>query len=533
MSSTIDSGSPERAAAPRRRAPPRTKQDVIVVGGGPAGAVAAWTLARQGVRVAVIERARFPREKVCGDFVEPAGLRILASMGCLSPLESTAPLPITRSRAFIDARQVYCGKVPYYGSHDPSLQERLPAHGYIVPREQLDLQLLDAARAAGAVVYDGCAAKHVTRDSNERMQVDVDTGSKQMRLMAPLVVGADGTESIVARSAGLNRHDPRYLSVSQRGYVDGIDVEHGEATIWFDAEMYPGYGWLFPMAGGMANVGVGVLSEACARHGLSVPTLFRAFIEKLRRHHPGCAGIRLQRRPLGGIVKAYGGIGPNHFDGGLLIGDAGSFVDPMTGEGITQGMESAQLAATTLLSALANGRFDANQLGQYERDFRAYFDPSMRLLDLCATVMRNRYLSEFWLRSVTRGFHEATVDPTFARVAGAAFGGLELRPTAVLSQVMAKVGRHIARGSAGALLDALSGRQRSDNAFVDDFDAWRRGMLASLRADPAWHFGWLRDVAGKSTRLLWTSQSPRLHGPGRPHGAARSGSNSTSATRPS
>src|SRR6266545_5398243 len=101
--------------------------DVIVAGGGPAGSTLAWDLARRGVRVLLLERARFPREKVCGDYVEPRGLRILERMGCLAQLEEAEPLPITHSATFVGWECRYSGEIPFYG---PS--EDLPLHGYII-----------------------------------------------------------------------------------------------------------------------------------------------------------------------------------------------------------------------------------------------------------------------------------------------------------------------------------------------------------------------------------------------------------------
>ena len=150
------------------------------------------------------------------------------------------------------------------------------------------------------------------------MRVDVRSRLRNFTLISRLVVGADGTESIVARSFGLARSDRRYMAISQRAYVEGVSVERGEATICFDDDLFPGYGWMFPMTGGRANVGVGVLSESCHRYGISVPKLFAAFVEKLRIRHPGCARCASSAKPLGGVVKTYGGIGRNHFDGGVL-----------------------------------------------------------------------------------------------------------------------------------------------------------------------------------------------------------------------
>ena len=101
------------------------------------------------------------------------------------------------------------------------------------------------------------------------------------------------------------------------------------------------------------NLGVGILSETRNTFGLHVPELFASFVERLRDVRPGYETLELCAPPIGGIVKTYGAAGPNHFDGGVLVGDAGSFVDPMTGEGITPAMESALLASPILVDALA------------------------------------------------------------------------------------------------------------------------------------------------------------------------------------
>ncbi len=484
--------------------------DVIVVGGGPAGSAMGWSLARRGVRVAILERAIFPREKVCGDFVEPAGLRILEAMGCIDALDAPSRLPITTNRVYFGPRLAYRGEIPYYeGGHG------LPAHGYIVPRDQLDTVLLERARAASATVLQGCAALDVRRDG-ETMAVDARDATRDFTLRARLVIGADGVESTVAKSAGLRRTDRRHIGISQRAYVEGLDVEGGEATIWFDEDQVPGYGWMFPMPGGRANVGVGMLSESCHRFDLSVPRAFAESIQRLRIRHPGCANARLASRPIGGVVKMYGGIDRNHFDGGLLIGDAGSFVDPMTGEGITQGMESALIASQTVLDALEKGRFDAAFLSRFDRDFRSYFDPPMLYLSLCAVMMRNWHFREFWWRSTLRGFEKAQSDPDFARVAGSAFGGLNLQPQAIVGQIWSSIFAHLAQGGVQAIGDLVSGRGFRAGGLAGDVEAWQRAWTASLKDDAAWHFSWLADVAktlGRVLPSLMSTDNARVRGP--------------------
>ena len=391
----------------------------------------------------------------------------------------------------------------------------MPAHGYIVPRDQLDTVLLANAEALGATVFRGAMAAGVRRE-NDVMHVDIKNADGASTLMAPLVVGADGVQSVVARSAGLRRTDRRHIGVSQRAYVEDIEIDGGEAMIWFDEDQYPGYGWMFPMHGGRANVGVGLLSETCERFDMSVQNQFRASIERLRLRHPGCAKARLASKPLGGAVHMYGGIVRNHFDGGILVGDAGGFVDPMTGEGITQGMESAVIGARTLFAALEQGRFDTAAMASYERDFRAYFDPAMLYLCFCATVLRNRHFAEYGVRATKRGFEKAQGDRDFGRVSGAAFGGLDVQPQLMVGQIWKGVLGHLMEGGKAALGDLLRGRGANAGGLAGDLSAWQRGWTASVKDDARWHYSWLADVARAMARLgpsLKGAENPRLRGP--------------------
>ena len=502
---------PRRAQAAGTGARTAARQaDVVVVGGGPAGATMGWALATRGVRVAILERTQFPREKVCGDFVEPRGLKLLRAIGCLPRLEGSARLPITHVAMFLEGQSAYRGRIPFYGS-----TPELPSHGYIVPRDELDTELLASAGRAGATVFENCAASAVERRDGQ-VTIAARHQGQPVVFRARFVVGADGAHSIVARSAELLREDPRYVAVSQRAYVDGVSVETGEAAFFFDRDLFPGYGWMFPMPGGRANVGVGILAEARTRWGLTVPQIFQAFIDKLRAQHPGCRRARLSSKPLGGIVRTYGCAGPNHFDGGVLIGDAGCFVDPMTGEGITPAMESALLAAPVVTSALEQGRTDAACLSPYEAAFRGYFDPSMRYLDFCAAVMRNRHMRDFWLGVVARGCRKAQQDETFARMAGAGFGGLNVQPLDILTRMWAKLVEDAGGESARLWLDLVSGRAPAAPAWWHDVSAFSDGWWRSMFDDPAWHASWTSDVLEKWTavsRALSSTADPRLHGP--------------------
>jgi len=467
-----------------------------------------WALARKGIRVAVLDRAHFPREKVCGDFVEPRGLRLFQTMGCLDELESRDPLAITHVSLLLKGVTAYRQRIPFYDG-----QGDLPQHGYIVPRDVLDERVLAAAAHAGADVRQGCNVRAVERTS-VGVAVRYLDGTSERSLKARLVVGADGTQSIVARAFDLLVNDPRAMAVSQRAYVEGVELERGEAAFVFDRDLFPGYGWMFPMSQGRANVGVGILAEAKVRANINVPQLFQSFLKKLKRIHPGCADIGLASKPIGGIVKTYGGAGPNHFDGGILIGDAGCFVDPMTGEGITPAAESALIGAQVIEEALEQGRSDAAFLSRYERRFRSYFDPSMIYLDLVASMMRNPHFGDFWLSVVSRGCAIAMRNPKFARTGGAAFGGMDVRPLQTVGQIWAQgLGQFVADGSRFAS-NVIQGKNVSMPSLAD-VARWQTAWWTSVADDPAWHARWVRDLVGKWLRAPGRTRlrDPRTAGP--------------------
>ena len=316
---------------------PDRRFDVLVIGAGPAGSVAALVLARGGARVALVDKARFPRDKACGDLVGPRGVQLLSDLAIEVPLAETVGDMIVVGPT---GRRV---RLPCYPG------TTYPGYGLASPRASLDATLQEAAVSAGAEPFVGRAAEPLFRDTS----LDGFVLSGGERLCADVVIGADGASSRVAEVAGLVDSTRVLWGFALRAYVDDpVQVPH--IVLWEPAAWrgFPGYGWLFPGVGGRANVGLGLGVLSDRRAGARAAQHFDSFLEHLWRL--GVLDARLTpssvRNRLGGWLK-LGMVGTTPARGRvLLVGDAAGLVNPLQGEGISQAMRSGRAAAEAVLA---------------------------------------------------------------------------------------------------------------------------------------------------------------------------------------
>lgn len=324
-------------------------RDVVVVGGGPAGAAAATFLRQRGRDVLLLDEARFPRDKVCGEGVSPEAWRLLAAMGALARVERLQPWPLRGMR--LTAPDGTCFEGRYVGSERP---------GFATRRQALDHALLEAARDAGAEVREETRVSGLVVESGNVTGVIASGPRGEETLRARLVVGADGRRSVVARQLGLLREHRSLRKFAVRGYWEGM------AGLGEIGEMHVGgggYCGVAPLSSDSANVAF-VLDQQELRdaagdlEGFYRRTLFR---------WPRVAG-RLAAALLVEPPRAVGPlalIAPRLFaPGALLVGDAGGFFDPFTGEGVTLALRSAEIAAPYADEYLATGNLAA--LGRYD-----------------------------------------------------------------------------------------------------------------------------------------------------------------------
>ncbi len=308
--------------------------DALVVGAGPAGSVAALVLARGGARVALVDKARFPRDKACGDLVGPRGLQVLADLGIEEPSSCRVGDMIVMGPTGRSVRL-------------PSFPARTyPDHAVTMPRARFDAILRDAALASGAEPVTGRVVDPIgSGDGLAGFML-----SDGRRLCADVVIGADGALSRVATAASLVDPSRVLWGFAVSAYIEEL-VRLPHIVLWEPEpwRIFPGYGWLFPGVDGCANVGLGLGLRADRSGAVAATDRFDAFIDHLRRL--GVLSRRPSRRPdlRGGWLKMgmIGTIPARRRT--LLVGDAAGLVNPLQGEGISQAMRSGRTAAEAVL----------------------------------------------------------------------------------------------------------------------------------------------------------------------------------------
>ena len=345
--------------------------DVLVVGAGPAGSATATLLARAGHSVLLVDRATFPRDKACSEYMSPEAVRILARLGVLESLERAGAFPL-EGMALTGPRGGRAhGKFALAG-HTP-----FRPCGLSISRRILDHQLLGAARAAGARVLEKHCVEDLLYDAGwVAGAVLRNPAGQRHSVRARLTVGADGLRSVVARLLGRRVHGPS-RRMAFVAHVAGVADMGPSAELHFRDDAYIG---LNPIGHDQTNVALLVPSGRASEAGAGVEQFFSDTLREFPEVGERVAAGTVVRRILATgpfAVRSSRIVAP----GALLVGDAADFFDPATGDGIYCALRGAELAAEVAAPALSRpGPVGVDLLARYRiLRRRAFF--TKRVLD--------------------------------------------------------------------------------------------------------------------------------------------------------
>ena len=368
--------------------------DAIIVGAGPGGATAATFMAEAGLRVLLLDKDRFPRDKVCGDAISGRSIDVMRELGVTEQLlqaDSLDSWGITFAAP--------SGKVVSIPITRDFSQPVPPA--FVCTRQLFDQILFDRACAAGVDIRQQTPVEDLLWDDDRVVGVRLKNNPQSIH--AKLVVGADGAYSAVVRALGMPQLEEKYYAAAVRAYYEGVAGFHEKnfMEIHFLDVCVPGYFWIFPMGPGRANVGVGMLSRDLKARGVQLKELLDACV-----NHPRF-GSRFEAARRVGAVKGWGlplGSKPRPMagHGWMLVGDAASLIDPFTAEGIGNAMASGRSAAQWAARACAAGDFSAAFLAGYEREVQGYLRNELRLSHALQRLTGWRALLDFVIGKAAR-----------------------------------------------------------------------------------------------------------------------------------
>lgn len=353
---------------------------VIVVGGGPAGSSSAYFLASQGIDVMVVDRARFPRDKVCAEYLSPECSRILDRMDALIATEATGAAHLSGMRVQAPNGAVIHGE--FAANHGfAGFRDR----GLAVRRTLLDSILLNRARTAGAHFSEATRVTGMAIEGKRVTGITVLQQGRQRVLKADLVIGADGLRSVVARRLGLHRSSRWPRRIALVSHYTGVAEVGGFGEIFVDRS---GYFGIADVGNGVTNVALVVPVSRAAEVAADRTEFFEQWIaERPHLSERFASALRLEPVRATGPFASFAKRA--WLPGAALVGDAADFFDPFTGEGIYAALRGGELLADSIAAAVRTGRAKAvdGALAAYAAKRKSEFKGKWKVERLVGSVI--------------------------------------------------------------------------------------------------------------------------------------------------
>lgn len=331
--------------------------DVIVIGGGPSGSSCVSFLSKAGRKVLLLDRAKFPREKTCGDGISGRSVGILKELGILENfknVEHESMFGVTFSSP--------------NGVVVPIKAKSNTSPGFVCRREVFDNVLFQNAKSLCTKTIEGFIAQDILKEGSKVVGVSGMLDGKKTEFRAKIVVGADGAAGITARKLGAVNDDPDHQCSGIRCYYEGVEGMGDKIELHFVKEAIPGYFWIFPLPNKKANIGLCMMVRDIKKKKVNLQKIMNNIIENNQtfkwRFAKAKKATEVKSWLLPYATKKMKLAG----DGYVLVGDSASLIDPFTGEGIGNALISGKLAAKVIDGALKANDLSEKKLSTYQKE---------------------------------------------------------------------------------------------------------------------------------------------------------------------
>ena len=369
--------------------------DAIIVGAGPAGSSAAIYCNKLGLNTLLLDKSIFPRDKICGDALSGKSVKILEELDLLQDLDKLDGAIVNRI-IFGNPNHSECEL-----HLNKSLNKRHISHGFVIPRKIFDNYLFKKASDVSNVV-SGFNVEDLIYNKSQVVGVKGKSiNGEQKKYFGNIVLGADGPYSIVSRKSGLYNSDMNYTAVGLRCYYENVEDLTDQIELHYVNETIPGYFWIFPAGNKKANIGVGLLKSRAKKKKYNLQQIMKQVINSKNFKHRFKNSNALEK-PKGWNLPFGNTKRGNHGNGFLLLGDAAGLVDPFTGEGIGNAMESGKIAADIVLKAKKINNFSNQILSEYDKVLWEYLGSELKTSTLLLKLAHYRILLNFVIDRASR-----------------------------------------------------------------------------------------------------------------------------------
>ena len=377
--------------------------DVVIIGAGPSGSNAAISYKKLNpdLKIALVDKAIFPRDKSCGDAFGP---------GVISALKRFGNEHILEDEPEVVSTTLFGPKNIGIQNYIPEVKNKEDSVVYVIPRLDLDNRILNLAKEEEVETFEGYRFSKFF-NNEESVSVEIENEAKEKYILeAKLLVGADGANSRVRKSLNLKQNSDWNKAIAIRAYIDSPNYLEifKERTLMFEINVsaIKGYAWAFPSKGNLLNIGIGVPLSVFKKEKMDIKNLLDEFVKTLESRGVEVENLRMEKSFMLPFASSRPKLGHNRV---ALIGDAGSMINPMSGEGIFYGMEAGFLLANETHQLINESGSELNKgITKYEKVFNKRFGKHFLSCSLARLVFQSPFMTKRLLNIASLDQH--TID---------------------------------------------------------------------------------------------------------------------------